>query len=66
MASTSPADDGFTENCPTCDTETCHDVSVRIFTESTEAENAAFSREPYRVSVCRVCGHEERVRMNNA
>lgn len=67
MATTTPQTDGdFTEECQTCESETAHDVSVEIFTESTDSENAAFSREPYRVSVCSVCGHEERVRMNNA
>lgn len=67
MASTTPThDEGISEECPACETTTAHDVSVRILTESTESENAAYSREPYRVSVCRTCGHEERVRMNNA
>lgn len=67
MATTTPRTDGdFTEECPTCENETAHDVSVQIFAESTDSENAAFSREPYRVSVCSVCGHEEQVRMNNA
>ncbi|MFB6116876.1 hypothetical protein [Halosegnis sp.] len=66
MATTTPTDDGISEECPACETTTIHDVSVQILTESTDAENAAYSREPYRVSVCRACGREERVRMNNA
>jgi len=45
---------------------TPHDVAVEILTESTKPENAEFSREPYRVSECRVCGTTETVRMNNA
>jgi hypothetical protein len=39
---------------------------VEIRTESTKAENAEFSREPYRVATCVVCGDEDAVRMNNA
>lgn len=55
----------LTEWCDACDRETCHDVSISIRTESTESMNAQYSREPYRVSVCRECGHERSVRMNN-
>ena len=67
MTTTTPThDDAITEACSECQATTAHDVSVRILTESADAENAAYSREPYRVSVCRACGHEERVRMNNA
>jgi hypothetical protein len=63
---TSPNTDSISEPCPACDAETPHEISVQILTESTKTENAEFSREPYRVSVCRACGHKERVRMNNA
>ncbi len=56
------------EGCTACGSETPHAVSVEILTESpdTESENAAFSREPYRVSTCLVCGTTETTRMNNA
>lgn len=61
------ADDGeMIETCAACGRETPHEVSVEIRTESTKPENAEFSREPYRVSSCLVCGDEETVRMNNA
>ena len=63
---TRPHTDGISEPCPACDAETPHEISVQILTESTKTENAEFSREPYRVSICRTCGREERVRMNNA
>lgn len=67
MATTTPThDEGISEECSACSATTTHDVSVQILTESTESKNAAYSREPYRVSVCQACGHEERVRMNNA
>lgn len=58
--------DGMAEKCESCGRETPHDVSVRILTESTTAENADYSREPYRVSECRVCGTRTEIRMNNA
>lgn len=59
-------DDGMTEACSQCGRETPHEVSIQLLTESRKEENAEFSREPYRVSACRVCGAEESVRMNNA
>lgn len=61
-------DDGstMTESCAECSRKTPHTVSIQLRTESRKAENAEYSREPYRVSVCRVCGVERSVRMNNA
>jgi hypothetical protein len=56
----------LTEECESCDRVTPHEVEVRILAESTNPENAEFSREPYRVSECRVCGCTETTRMNNA
>ena len=58
--------DRWSEHCPTCDCETAHTVSLQLVTESDNEDNAAFSREPYRVSTCQVCGEETSVRMNNA
>lgn len=59
-------DDGMSERCERCDRETAHEVSIELRTESRKAENAEFSREPYRVATCRVCGVENAIRMNNA
>ena len=59
-------DTHMSEACSTCERTTPHDVSVQILTESTKAENAAFSREPYRVSECQICGTKTETRMNNA
>jgi len=60
-------DDGaMSEECAECGRETPHEVSIELLTESRKEENAEFSREPYRVSQCRVCGAERSVRMNNA
>lgn len=56
----------MTEDCATCGRATPHSVSVEILTESGKRENAAFSREPYRVSECRLCGQTTTTRMNNA
>ena len=67
MATTTPTNgESISEECPECESTTAHDVSVQILTESADSDNAAYSREPYRVSVCRSCGTEERIRMNNA
>ena len=54
------------EECDDCDRETIHEVRVELRTESEKRKNAEFSREPYRVAECQVCGETEEVRMNNA
>ena len=54
------------EDCGECRRKTPHDVTITLLTESQKAENAEFSREPYRVARCRVCGAETTTRMNNA
>jgi hypothetical protein len=64
---TQPSDpDGVREPCSTCGVKTLHEVRVEIRTESSKNENAEFSREPYRISVCAECGEETTMRMNNA
>jgi len=59
-------DEERSEECDECSRETPHEVSIRLRTESRKEENAEFSREPYRVTTCRVCGMETLTRMNNA
>ena len=66
MATRIDDDNGMFEDCAECGRETAHDVCIQLLTESTKAENAQFSREPYRVSTCRICGAKESLRMNNA
>ncbi|QGN06448.1 hypothetical protein Hrd1104_03485 [Halorhabdus sp. CBA1104] len=66
MASTDHATDSMMEYCPSCGTDQPHAVSLTLVTESDDRTNAAFSREPYRVRQCRVCGRETRRRMNDA
>jgi len=66
MASKSPRTDGRTEWCERCGRETTHDVAVEVRTENADAENAACSREPYRVVTCRACDEQTSQRMNDA
>ena len=66
MATTQDAIDGLTEHCEGCETDTLHQISVQIRTESRKKENAQFSREPYRVRECQRCGERSSQRMNNA
>lgn len=66
MASKAFSADELTEQCENCGRETAHTVSVEIRTESSNSENAKFSREPYRVTECRACGKQSSQRMNNA
>lgn len=61
-----PGVDGHTERCQACDQEVPHDVRIEIVTESRQHENAQFSREPYRIATCSICGEEQMQRMNNA
>jgi formate dehydrogenase assembly factor FdhD len=58
--------DELQEDCEDCDRRTPHEVSIEMRTESQHSPNSAFSREPYRVSECTVCGTESITRMNNA
>jgi rRNA maturation protein Nop10 len=56
----------FSEVCTSCGRETEHSVSIELRTESLKRENAAYSREPYRVATCSRCGLTTAIRMNNA
>ncbi|WP_336037074.1 hypothetical protein [Halobacterium yunchengense] len=67
MASKNLHTDGIVEECGDCGCERSHDVSIELLTESDDdGENAAFSREPYRVAECRTCGATTTTRMNDA
>ena len=66
MSTRTGSADGVTESCDVCEHDTTHSVSIELRTESGKAENAEFSREPYRVTECKVCGAESSQRMNNA
>jgi len=66
MAATDSPLSDVVEDCKRCSRSTPHEVAVQILTESRKTENAEFSREPYRVSECRVCGARTKRRMNNA
>lgn len=48
-----------------CGTGTVHAVSVGVRAESDEEENTAFSWEPCRPTLSRVCGDETALRTNN-
>jgi hypothetical protein len=54
------------EHCVVCEDDTLHTVHIEIRTESTKPENRAYSREPYRVTICTVCDTEHAQRMNDA
>ena len=66
MATQNQSFQAITESCDECGRDTPHEVSVQIRTESQKRENAEFSREPYRVTECQVCGESSSQRMNNA
>jgi len=53
------------EHCDECGKAQPIEVSISILTESPTGENAAFSREPYRIVECRVCGDVTKTRMND-
>ena len=54
------------EHCMACNRNTPHTVRIEIRAESTKPENRAYSREPYRVTICTVCDAEHAQRMNDA
>lgn len=68
MAAKKPHHVQLVESCTGCGEDTEHQVRLQILEEnnSPDRESRSFSREPYRVSKCAVCGETERVRMNNA
>lgn len=66
MASKKLNSEGVHETCEHCGQERPHEVSSKLRTESSTEENAEFSREPYRVAECTVCGMTTQTRMNNA
>lgn len=66
VASKTPEADGLAEHCEHCGGVTTHRVSVELRTENEGGANAAFSREPYRVTTCRACGEETSQRVNSA
>jgi len=66
MGATQDRTGDTTEECSHCNRETAHGVTIQIWTESDKSQNAEYSREPYRVATCLVCGSETATRMNNA
>ncbi|MFC6872326.1 DUF7835 family putative zinc beta-ribbon protein [Halobellus marinus] len=66
MSKTQSTQAELREHCDECGTTTPHAVSIELKTESKKKTNRAFSREPYRVTKCRVCGDQYAQRMNNA
>lgn len=66
MATAGDSITDVTEECEDCERVTPHTVNVQLLTESHNGENAEYSREPYRVSECKVCGTSTALRMNNA
>ncbi|WP_336038229.1 hypothetical protein [Halobacterium yunchengense] len=68
MASKNRHTDGVVETCDECGRERPHEVGIELLTESDDGdrENAAFSREPYRVAECQACGETTTTRMNDA
>jgi hypothetical protein len=66
MATRNDSPSTITEECSDCSRQTPHEVTVTLLTESDKPENAEFSREPYRVSECQICGAQTQRRMNNA
>jgi ribosomal protein L37E len=66
MATPQESINAVTEECERCGFSTKHQVTVEILSESQDGDNAQFSREPYRISECQVCGSTKAIRMNNA
>lgn len=65
MASKTRQPTTTTEYCDECGETQPIEVSISILTENPTGENAAFSREPYRIVECRACGAITKTRMND-
>ncbi|WP_266082530.1 DUF7835 family putative zinc beta-ribbon protein [Haladaptatus caseinilyticus] len=65
MVTTTTTDGQSGELCENCNAMTPHQVTIEIVTENEENSNAAFSREPYRITECQQCGLTSKQRANN-
>jgi hypothetical protein len=65
MVTTATTDSQPSERCDNCDAMTPHQITIEIVTESEKDSNAAFSREPYRVTECQQCGTTTKQRAND-
>ncbi|MGB9986682.1 hypothetical protein [Salarchaeum japonicum] len=54
------------EPCPICEATTQHVVTIEVRQERPDGENCAYSREPYRVTECTVCGDSRASRVRSA
>ncbi|MEE6211045.1 hypothetical protein U3A55_12910 [Salarchaeum sp. III] len=54
------------EPCPVCDATTTHAVAIELRQECPDGDNSAYSREPYRVTECTVCGASRASRVRSA
>jgi hypothetical protein len=61
-----PVENDVVEHCESCNESTPHSARIELRTESAKETNAQYSREPYRVTECMVCGENCSQRMNNA
>jgi hypothetical protein len=61
-----PVDTDLVEHCSSCAEPTAHAARIELRTESSKEANAQYSREPYRVVECSVCGESSSQRMNDA
>ncbi|WP_227380037.1 DUF7835 family putative zinc beta-ribbon protein [Haladaptatus halobius] len=65
MGAKRSADSQLVEQCDNCAAMTPHQVMIELITESEESQNAAFSREPYRITECQQCAATSKQRMND-
>ena len=63
---TNPVQDDIVEHCSPCAEQTPHAAYIELRTESAKETNAEYSREPYRIVRCTVCGERTSQRMNDA
>lgn len=67
MAAADNPHDEMEERCENCERITSHHVEIRLLVPgSTDRPTAKFSRHPFRVARCRVCGEESHRRAGEA
>ncbi|WP_438267359.1 DUF7835 family putative zinc beta-ribbon protein [Haladaptatus halobius] len=65
MGAKRSADSQLVERCDNCAAMTPHQVTIKLITENEDSQNAAFSREPYRITECQQCAATRKQRMND-
>lgn len=66
MAKPNASGDSMRERCATCDEVRAHEISIDLLVGSEDGADQNYSRDPYRIAECQVCGSTTKVRLTSA